>query len=290
MTELRRIIVIGASMGGLNAIVKLIQKIPDNLPVAILVVQHTAENAEPSLHRIISKYTSFRTKVAKHDVTLEAGVIYVNPSNQHLLVKAEKIFLGEGMLENRSRPSINHLFRSAAVAYKQKCIGILLTGLLYDGAKGLEAIKELGGVTIVQDPYDAEYDEMPANAIKSVNIDFIAAVEDMAAIIKSLVKKEIIYKDYKVTSELRKQIDVASKKKGDRYIDEDKTSKWNVDDSLYSILQMMQERSVMLANMAEAEKLKGNNYMAKIFLNRATDCRVHTDNFKNHLDETVNNK
>jgi two-component system chemotaxis response regulator CheB len=260
--------------------------------VAILIVQHTAENAEPSLYRIISKYTSFKTKVAQHGETLEAGVIYTNPSNQHLLVKDEKIFLGDGMLENRSRPSINNLFRSAAVAYKQECIGILLTGLLYDGTKGLEAIKELGGVTIVQDPDDAEYDEMPANAIKNVKNDFIAAVEDMAAIIKSLVRKDIIYKDYKVTSELRKQIDVASKnkKEGDRYIEEDKTSTWEVDDSLYSILQMLQERSIMLANMAEAEKLKRNNYMAEIFLNRATDCRAHTENFKKHLNETVNNK
>lgn len=278
-------------MGGLDAIKQLVTKMPDDLPVAIFIVQHTAEDAKPLLPFILSKLTSLKVKIAEDGEKIKAGTIYVSPSNQHLLVEEDKVTLGDGMMENRSRPSINNLFRSAAAAYHQKVIGILLTGLLYDGAKGLETIKNLGGTTIVQDPREAEYDEMPINAIKNAEIDYVASIEDMASLLKVLVNQEIVQKINKASRQVLKQIEIASQKesgRGNRDEQDDFRSKtMAVDDSLFSILQVMQERSIMLGNMAESEALKGNEKMAKIFYDRARECRLHTANLKKHIDQNL---
>lgn len=250
-----------------------------------------SSNSTPQLPFLLSRITSLKVKLAEDGEPIEAGTIYVSTNDQHLIVEQNKITLGDGVMESRSRPSINNLFRSAAAAYKQKVIGILLTGYLYDGTKGLETIKELGGVTIVQDPSEAEYDEMPLNAIKNVEIDHIVPVDKMPPLLEELVKKEIDNRDYEVRNTILKQIEMASQKITDipepSILFELRSNAVSIDDSLVSILQIMQERSIMLENMAEKELLKENRHMAKIYSNRASECRLHTENLKRHLQQVM---
>lgn len=291
VAELQRIITIGASMGGLAAISQLVKSLPDDLPAAVFIVQHMSANSIPQLPFLLSKITSLKVKLAEDGESIQAGTIYVSVNDKHLIVEQNKIVLGDGIMENRSRPSINNLFRSAAAAYKQRTIGILMTGYLYDGANGLEAIKELGGVTIVQDPAEAEYDQMPLNAIKNAEIDYIVPVDKMASLLKELVNKEVDDGDYNVSTTILKQIEIASRKitseSEHSIIHEFRTNSVSIDDSLVSILQIMQERSIMLENMAESELLKENKHMARIYFNRASECRLHTENLKKHLQQRM---
>lgn len=289
--ELNRIIVVGTSMGGLKAIKELVKQISTDMPIAVFIVQHLFEDVEPQLPFILSKITDMKVKVAEDGEEVKRGTIYVNPSNQHLMICNNKVVLGEGERENGTRPSINNLFRSAAVNYKQKIIGILLTGLLTDGTAGLKTIKELGGVTIAQSPDEAEYSEMPANAIKNVEIDYISTIEDLGPLLRILIRQEIVLKKFKTNKEILKTIEMASVKTSEYEekmdVDETLLHSTQLDKSLITAIQVMQAQANMLKNMAESEVLKGNERAAKVYLKRATESSKHTENLRKYLEEVL---
>lgn len=162
----RDIIVIGASLGGVDALSQLVAGLPPSLPAAILVVQHTAPSSPGLLHRILADRGPLPAVVATDGMRAERGRIHVAPPDRHMLLTQGGICVRFGPRENRSRPAIDPLFRTAAVHHRSRVIGVVLTGLLFDGAAGLLAVERCGGVAVVQAPAGAEHPEMPMRALE----------------------------------------------------------------------------------------------------------------------------
>jgi two-component system chemotaxis response regulator CheB len=132
----------------------------------------------------LSSATPLPCSLAGDGEKIQKDHIYVARPNQHLLVKGNKFLMGPGPEENRFRPSIDVLFRSAAVAYSSRAIGIILSGMLDDGTSGMWAIKRSGGTCMVQDPNEAEYPDMPVSVINNMDVDNVAKLEDFGGLIK----------------------------------------------------------------------------------------------------------
>jgi two-component system chemotaxis response regulator CheB len=197
----RDIIVIGTSAGGLEALDALIGQLPTDIPASIFIVQHMSpeDTGGALLHRL-SRHRVFGCKLAKDGESFEPGRIYIAPPDNHLLVKKNKVVVSKGARENRNRPGIDPLFRSAAVAYTSRVIGVVLTGMLDDGTAGLIAIKKCGGVTVVQDPKDAAYPGMPQSALNNLKVDHCVPISDMGHLLETLShqpagKSKLIPKD-----------------------------------------------------------------------------------------------
>lgn len=184
----RDIIVIGASAGGLEAFDQLIGQLPTDVPASLFLVQHMAahNSGEPLLRRL-SRHQAFRPKLAEDKERFERGRIYIAPPDSHLLVKNDRVLVTKGARENRYRPAVDPLFRSAAVAHGSRVIGVVLTGMLDDGTAGLMAIKRCGGVTVVQEPTDAAYSGMPASAVDNVDVDYCVPLAQMGPLLIKLV-------------------------------------------------------------------------------------------------------
>lgn len=176
-----KVVVIGTSAGGMNASVTLLQQLPPGFPAPVLLVQHISGDASGNaLLNAINKHTSLLCKHAVQNEALEYGHVYLAPSDHHLMVdKGGRLQVTKGARENRSRPAIDPLFRSAAVAFGNRVIGIVLSGYLDDGTAGLMAIQRCGGTCMIQDPDDAEYPDMPKNALNQVKADFCLPVAEL---------------------------------------------------------------------------------------------------------------
>jgi two-component system, chemotaxis family, protein-glutamate methylesterase/glutaminase len=184
------IIVVGTSAGGLEALDQLIGQLPTGLAASMFIVQHLApHNLGHSLVRRLSRHTAFGVALAVDGERLKRGRIYIAPPDQHLLLKSTSVLVRKGARENRSRPGIDPLFRSAAVAHGSRVIGVVLTGTLDDGTAGLIAIKRCGGVTVVQDPNDAAYAAMPQNALDNLDVDFSVPIAAMGQLLATLVSQ-----------------------------------------------------------------------------------------------------
>jgi len=186
----RNIIVLGASAGGLETLDQLVGQLPPDLPASLFIVQHMAphNSGEPLLRRL-SRHKAFQSKLAEDGDRFRPGRIYIAPPDNHLLLKKDKMLVTKGARENRHRPGIDPLFRSAAVAHGARVIGVVLTGMLDDGTAGLMAIKRCGGVTVVQDPRDAAYSDMPLSALDGVHVDFCVALAEMGPLLTLLVSQ-----------------------------------------------------------------------------------------------------
>ena len=183
------IVVIGASAGGLNALGEMVQSLQKGLDVAYCIVLHLSRKGigDFIVHRL-KQVTSLPCSLAVNGAAIKKDNIYIARPNQHLLVKDNKFLLGAGPEENRFRPSIDVLFRSAAVAYSSHTIGIILSGLLDDGTSGMWAIKRSGGTCIVQDPNEAEYPDMPLSVIENMEADHVATLESIGTLIAEIIK------------------------------------------------------------------------------------------------------
>lgn len=206
-----RIIVIGASAGGLEAIDALAAQLPTELPASIFIVQHMApENSGEALLHRLRKYRAFEAKLADDGEVFETGRIYVARPDYHMLVKSKKILVTKGARENRFRPGIDPLFRSAAVNHGSMVIGVILTGMLNDGTSGLAAISRCGGITIVQDPKEATYPEMPQSAISNLAVDYCTAVADMGELLERLTR-EAPGRSIPVPEDIRTEAEIAER-------------------------------------------------------------------------------
>ncbi|MBD0346242.1 MAG: chemotaxis protein CheB [Coleofasciculus sp. Co-bin14] len=181
------IIVIGASTGGVVALTQLIQDLPSQLPAAIFIVVHTPANLPCGLPQILQNCGKLPAVHAVDGAAIEQGCIYIAPPNRHLLVKRDYMHVVIEPKENGFRPAIDPLFRTAAVAYDKRVVGIVLSGGLFDGAAGLMEIKQRGGVAIVQDPNEALVSTMPQTAINRVAVDYILPIANMASVLLDLV-------------------------------------------------------------------------------------------------------
>lgn len=185
-----RIIVIGASLSGIDALSKLVGELPADLPAPVLIVQHVAPHSPGMLPQILSKAGPLPAVHPKSSTPLEPGRIYVAPPDRHMLVEKGWIRLSHGPRENFARPAIDPLFRSAAAAYGPAVVGVVLTGQLDDGTAGLLAIKDRGGVTLVQDPQEATAASMPRSAMRHVQVDHCCRLSELARLLVELARDD----------------------------------------------------------------------------------------------------
>jgi len=197
----RDIIVIGASAGGVEALLELLSGLPENFPAALLVVVHTTPTRPNHLPHVINYRSKLPAHQAQQGQSIEPGNIYVAPSDLHILVRNGKLELNHGPRENNSRPAIDPLFRSAARNYGRRVIGIILSGNLGDGAIGLMMIKSYGGIALVQTPQEAAFPSMPNTAISYGRIDYIVSIKEMGPLLIRLVNENLEEKGTAVSME-----------------------------------------------------------------------------------------
>jgi two-component system chemotaxis response regulator CheB len=318
------IIVIGASAGGLNALTELVAQLDTEIDAAIFIVLHLSRKGiSDFLVHQLQKNTSLRCEIAIDQKPIEKGCIYVALPNQHLLVKEYKVIIGHGPEENRWRPSIDVLFRSAAVAFDGKVIGIILTGLLDDGTAGMWAIKRSGGICIVQDPNEAEYPEMPLSVLNKMEVDYCISLAEMAKIITEVIKNKRSVST-EIPAELIAESEISEKvatgteevsQLGDKsifacpdcggglwkitngnitryrchighsYSERDLLIKQaeTLETTLWVSLRMMEERKNMLIKLENDHKKKGMHSAAEIHKQKAEEIEVHIQRLKEIL-------
>jgi two-component system, chemotaxis family, protein-glutamate methylesterase/glutaminase len=187
-----RIIVIGTSAGGMQALTKLLAQLPEDLPASVFIVQHLSpDSSAPFLANRLNKFTSLVCKVAEHEHAFEPGTVYLSPADKHLLLSGNKMLVVRGPRENHFRPAIDVLFRSAAAYHGANTIGVVLTGFMSDGVIGMESIKRSGGQTIVQHPDDAEFPVLPENVIRQIDTDYVVPVSEMSRLLEELAQQPV---------------------------------------------------------------------------------------------------
>lgn len=205
------IIVVGTSAGGMNALIEFVSQLKTDMDAAVFIVMHLSRTSigDFLVHRL-QPHTALPCLIAKDDTVIQKGHVYIAAPNAHLLVKKNKIILGHGPEENRWRPSIDVLFRSAAAAYSTRVIGVVLTGLLDDGTTGMLAIKRSGGTCIVQDPNEAEYPDMPLSVLDNMEVDHCVSLNQMGDLIlkvtQSIPEEIPAPKDIIIESEIAERV------------------------------------------------------------------------------------
>jgi chemotaxis response regulator CheB len=182
--RLRQIVVMGASAGGVAVMTRVLKRLPEDFSAVVFCVVHRPAvpwgASADDLVNVLGVQAGLRVRAAVDSERFQTGNVYVCPSNYHLLVESGFIRLERSPKEVYVRPSIDVLFRSAALSYGRRVIAVLLTGALYDGTSGLWEIKKRGGVTIVQDPSEVEFPAMPRTAIDNVAVDYVLPVHSIA--------------------------------------------------------------------------------------------------------------
>lgn len=182
-------IVIGVSSGGMKAMKIMFSLLPKGFKTPIVIVQHMSAHSDSQWIQLLNDTYTIDIKEADEKEIIENGKVYFAPPNYHLLIEKDKTFsLTIDGRVNYARPSIDVLFESAAEAYKNKLIGIVLTGSNSDGTNGIKRIQEYGGLTIVQDPKTAEAAYMPRSAIAAIQPDYILSLEDIIKLLINLDK------------------------------------------------------------------------------------------------------
>ncbi len=329
--EARNIVVIGASAGGVEALETLFSSFSSVPQAAFFVVLHIPAESPSMLGKIIDRAGPLIAKAAEDGEPIQLGRVYVAPSNFHLLVesgvksnngsgqrsssKLGHIRLHKGPTENRHRPAIDPLFRSAAVAYRSRVIGVVLTGFLDDGTSGLLAVKRCGGVAIAQDPTDAKYPDMPTNAIAAVDVDYKLPIGKIAPAIARLIQEPASpMKDIpadiameariagRTSSDISKeqrighlvpmscpecsgplwQIDTDNVRRYRCHVGHGFTAKALIatqdailEQALWAAMRTMEERANLSANMARDETKRGRYKSAEVYEERAQTSKTH---------------
>lgn len=188
----RKVIVIGASAGGMSALKNLVGQFQSELYASVFIVNHMSpEMSGDVLVRALDEAGALPCSHAKNGQRFERGHVYVAPSDHHMMIEGNRVVTTKGARENRYRPAIDPLFRSAAVAHGNRVIGIVLTGFMDDGTSGMMAIKRCGGVCIAQDPDDAENADMPRSVIENVGVDYCLPISRMGSLLAQLAEKTL---------------------------------------------------------------------------------------------------
>ena len=180
------LVVIGASAGGVHALLEISEALPASFPAPVCIVQHIGSHRSvlPELLRFRGANQAVH---ARHGQLLAAGTLYVAPPDRHLMVDGDTLRLTHGPKENHTRPAIDPLFRSAALSFGPRAIGVILTGQMDDGSAGLKSIKDCGGIAVVQDPRSAAEAQMPRSALQNVDVDHCVPLAEVAPLLTRLV-------------------------------------------------------------------------------------------------------
>lgn len=187
----RDIIVMGASAGGLSAFNRIIKQLPKQLNAAVFIAWHLSPYSNSMLPEILNRAGKLKAKHPNDGEPIKLGKIYIAPPDHHLLLESDRIRLTKGPKENRFRPAIDPLFRSAAYSYGSRVVGVVLTGALDDGTAGLWAIKDRGGIAVVQDPAEAEQPSMPASALANVQVDHCLPLSEIPPLLITLSQQVV---------------------------------------------------------------------------------------------------
>lgn len=179
-------IVIGASAGGVAALQQLIAGFAPGLPAAVFITLHMFERTEIILPGLLNTAGPLKAGLASDGEPIANGRIYIAPPDYHMVFAPDSVHLRHGPREGLQRPSINVMFRSAAAVFGERTTGVVLTGMLDDGAAGLWEILQHGGATVVQDPEEAAYRSMPESAIRGLNVQYIVRLKEMAPLLTRL--------------------------------------------------------------------------------------------------------
>ncbi|ANK87842.1 MULTISPECIES: chemotaxis protein CheB [unclassified Rhizobium] len=207
------IIAIGGSAGSRAVLKTLFADLPSDLPASIFVSTHIPANSPSLLPEILADSSNLPVRQAVDGQPIERGHIYVAAPDRHLLLMGETIKFGAGPRENMVRPSIDPMFRSAALSFGPRAVGLVLTGMLNDGAAGLHAIKSHGGTTVVQHPLDAEADQMPLAALEAVEVDHVASAAELGGLLVKIAGSEAGPVPDVPSDDLRLEVEIAA---GDR--------------------------------------------------------------------------
>jgi two-component system chemotaxis response regulator CheB len=183
------IVTIGASSGGVEALISLVRSLPPDLPAAVFVVNHLSEGFPSALPSILNRAGPLTAAHPKDGDQIESGRIYVAPPGFHMLLEPGHVRVVRGPKENRHRPAVDPLFRTAARAYGSRVVGVILTGALDDGTAGLLAVKRRDGVAVVQDPDEAPVSGMPQSALEYVDVDHCLPLEKIASLLARLSRE-----------------------------------------------------------------------------------------------------
>ncbi|NMT63119.1 chemotaxis protein CheB [Marinobacter orientalis] len=316
-------VVIGSSAGGMAALKELVAQFPENFPAPVFIVNHMgAHTTGEALVRVLNESGPLTCVHAYNEQTFKSGHIYLAPSDQHMLLVKGKILITKGARENRSRPAIDPLFRSAAVAYGNRVIGIVLTGYLDDGTSGMMAIKRCGGVCIAQDPEDASYPDMPQSVISNVGADYCLPIAGMGALLSTLMKRELpesgpVPEDIVIEAKIARRVlsDLPSVEAlGDQVpyncpdcggvlwkMAEGELLRYRchtghaftssalltqqtekIEETLWVALRMLEERQNLLVTMSKTESKQSSSSISQ----RANDSQVHIDRIRAMLKST----
>jgi two-component system, chemotaxis family, protein-glutamate methylesterase/glutaminase len=204
------IVVAGASAGGLHSVQELAAQLNAEMHAAVFVCLHFRKLSHNSVVvERLQAHTDFTCKLAEHGEPIRKGYLYLAPPDRHLVIRQGAIVLGQGPQENLWRPSIDVLFRSAAAAYDGRVIGIIMSGLMYDGTAGMSAIKRCGGTSVVQDPAEAEYKDMIQSVLKNVQVDYCVPLEAIGGILTEKTRNG--FNRFEIPNDIRVEAEIAER-------------------------------------------------------------------------------
>jgi two-component system, chemotaxis family, protein-glutamate methylesterase/glutaminase len=208
------IVVIGASAGGFEAFKKIIAGLSPDFNASIFIVWHMSPDIRGILPDVLNRLNKIPAAHAYNNEPIQARRIYVAPPDHHMLLEEGKVLVTRGPKENRFRPAVDPLFRSAAYTYGNRVIGVILSGALDDGTAGLWTVKHYGGTAIVQDPTDAEVPSMPENAMRQVKIDYCVGISELPQLLvrlstEPITENAVVMKD----EQTKKEIQIAAEER-----------------------------------------------------------------------------
>jgi len=313
------IIAIGGSAGSGTVLKRLVRDLPADFEPSVFVTTHIPADGS-MLPDLLAEGANLPVLRAVDGMPVEPGRIYIAPADRHMLLVDSTVRLGHGPRENMSRPAIDPMFRSAAYAYGPRVIGVVLSGYLNDGASGLHAIKQCGGLTVVQHPVDAHAEQMPRSALEAVEVDHVATAANMAELLGQLAKTPA-EGGRAPTRELELEIRIAAGARvsgaalrsfaepsaiscpdchgvlsevkvegplryrcqiGHAYTAEVfmHEQQGQVDEALSVALRLMEERLTLVERMAEEAHQQGRNAVAELYGERAEEYRGHVETLR----------
>lgn len=316
----RDIIVIGGSSGATAPLKTILQDLPAGLPAAVLIVLHIPARGLGVLATVASATSRLPVHAATDGMAIRPGNIYLGVADHHLLLDDGHIKLGRGPRENMARPAIDALFRSAAASHGSRVIGVILSGLLNDGASGLEAIKRCGGFAIVQEPADAIADEMPLSALQAVVADMTIPAARIGDILSDIAR-EPAGPTLPVPPDLQLEVDIAAGERMDSQILRSfadpapftcpscggvlssvrgahptrfrcqvghafgsdtlaREQESTVDEALRVALRIIEERAELVARMADDGRRTGRSAVAEMYEERAREYRTYAETIR----------
>ena len=320
---MQKVVVIGSSAGGIEALSKLIPQLSSDFPAPIMLVQHLPVDSPSLLPRILSRMDGLEARFPQDHAQLLPGTIYVAPRDQHMLVQNGHVRLTFGPEENRARPAIDPLFRSAAMTFSSNVFGVILSGMMNDGSSGLLAISRCGGTTMVQDPAEAPYPMMPQSAIDVTDVDHVLPVEEMGKVLRAWAA-EPLRKPQQVPQDIISEVKIAQSVSSNMPLEENlgdlapvicpgcggplwelgvdnvnryrchvghaftaesllEGQSYKLEQSLWAALRLMEERARMLDKMALDADERGREALASNYRTRGSEAGEHAGRIRQLL-------